>query len=164
MKKKLKKSYWCDEGKGLPIVTIFVRVARYEYGEDWVYAVKLIYKNLLQEKKWEILQSWSIIVHTDTTSFREEYLVCNESCLLSSAGGYIGIFFGISLFDFLFFFEWLVSFIFINVSRKNKWNEKKKISFDIFTHCIVSIMWRWWSREENYCIFVSFYISLPENG
>ena len=30
---------------------IFVRVARYEYGEDWVYAVKLIYKNLLQEKK-----------------------------------------------------------------------------------------------------------------
>ena len=114
-------------------------------------------QELTAGEKVRICTSWSIIVHTDVTSFREEYLVCEESCLLSSAGGYIGIFFGISLFDFLFFFEWSVSFIFIKVSRKNKWNEKKEISFDIFTDCIVFIMWRLWSREENYCIFISLY-------
>ena len=33
------------------LIQRYVRVPEYEYGDDWVYAVKLIYKNLLREKK-----------------------------------------------------------------------------------------------------------------
>ena len=40
---------------------------------------------------------------TSSVSFiREEYLVCEFACLLSSVGGYVGLFFGISFFDFIF--------------------------------------------------------------
>ena len=55
--------------------------------------------------------------------FREEYLVCEFACLLSSVGGYVGLFFGISIFDFIFSLEWIVSYTFeTSFSNNNKVN------------------------------------------
>ena len=38
----------------------FWRIPPYEYGEsrsqDWIYAVKLVYKNMLQERRWDTCQ------------------------------------------------------------------------------------------------------------
>ena len=39
---------------------------------------------------------------------REEYLICEFSCVLSSVGGYVGLFFGVSVLDFVFLGEWFV--------------------------------------------------------
>ena len=66
------------------------RVLKLEYGpKDWVFGLNLRYLSLHHEEK-------------------EEYLVCDFSCLLSSAGGYLGLFFGISIFDLLFSLEWIL--------------------------------------------------------
>jgi len=75
------------------------KVIKAEYGDkdEWVYAITFIYKTLLQEE-------------------REEYLVCDFPCLLSSAGGYVGLFFGVSIFDLIFTFEWII--IYLNSCRK----------------------------------------------
>ena len=43
---------------------------------------------------------------------REEFRICDFSCLLSSAGGYVGLFFGISIFDLVLSFEWILKAIF----------------------------------------------------
>ena len=40
--------------------------------------------------------------------FREEYLVCDFPCILSTCGGYVGLFFGVSIFDIIFLLEWLI--------------------------------------------------------
>ena len=37
--------------------------------------------------------------------FRREYLVCDFAYLISSVGGYIGLFFGLSIIDFIFKLE-----------------------------------------------------------
>ena len=37
-----------------------------------------------------------------------EYLICEFSCVLSSVGGYVGLFFGVSVLDFVFLGEWVV--------------------------------------------------------
>ena len=39
---------------------------------------------------------------------REEYLVCELACLISSVGGYLGLFFGVSILDALFLGEWII--------------------------------------------------------
>ena len=49
---------------------------------------------------------------------REEYLVCEFACLLSSVGGYIGLFFGISIFDLIFTIEWIITYIYAFAKRK----------------------------------------------
>ena len=66
------------------------RVKRHQYGQtqEWVFGLNLIYTSLHQEQ-------------------REEFRICDFSCLLSSAGGYIGLFFGISIFDLIFSLEWI---------------------------------------------------------
>ena len=70
---------------------IIFRVLEMEYGpKDWVFGLKLLYLTLHHEEK-------------------EEYKVCDFSCLLSSSGGYVGLFFGISLFDLIFSLEWILS-------------------------------------------------------
>ena len=57
--------------------------------------------------------------------FREEYLVCEFACLLSSVGGYVGLFFGASFFDLIFLFEFIVKYLNSISRRKNKrWNKK----------------------------------------
>ena len=69
---------------------MFFRVFKFEYGpKDWVFGLNLLYLSLHHEEK-------------------EEYIVCDFSCLLSSAGGYVGLFFGISIFDLLFSLEWIL--------------------------------------------------------
>ena len=50
-----------------------------------------------------------MLVSTNLYLFREEYLVCEFPCLLSSIGGYVGLLFGISIFDIILFFEWIVT-------------------------------------------------------
>ena len=71
---------------------IIFRVAKFEYGQsqDWIIGLNLIYFSFYQEAK-------------------EEFKVCDFSCLLSSTGGYVGLFFGISLFDLIFSLEWILS-------------------------------------------------------
>ena len=39
---------------------------------------------------------------------REEYLVCELACLISSVGGYLGLFLGVSILDALFLGEWVI--------------------------------------------------------
>ena len=70
-------------------------------GQDWVIGLSLIYLRLHQEEM-------------------EEFKVCDFSCLLSSAGGYLGLFFGISIFDLIFSLEWIYSNIFHNYFKKFK--------------------------------------------
>ena len=62
-----------------------------EYGQsqDWVFGVELLYLSLYHLEK-------------------EEYKVCDFSCLLSSFGGYLGLFFGISIFDLMFGLDWIL--------------------------------------------------------
>ena len=77
------------------IITIIIfsdKVQKFEYGssQDWIYGLKLLYLDLN---------------HIET----EEYKVCDFSCLLSSAGGYLGLFFGISIFDVICSFEKILS-------------------------------------------------------
>ena len=55
-----------------------------------------------------------------TKCFREEYLVCEFPCLLSSVGGYVGLFFGASFFDLIFLFEFIVKYLNSISRRKNK--------------------------------------------
>ena len=57
---------------------------------DCIFGLKLLYLTLHHEE-------------------REEYKVCDFSCLLSSSGGYVGLFFGVSIFDLIFSLEWLLS-------------------------------------------------------
>ena len=45
---------------------------------------------------------------TVTGVCREEYLVCELACLISSVGGYLGLFFGVSILDTLFLGEWVI--------------------------------------------------------
>ena len=85
------------------------RIAPFEYSDirgqqEWIYAIKLIYKNMLQEYRFLklILERYKIFF------LREEYLICEFSCILSSVGGYIGLFFGVSVLDFVFLGEWVV--------------------------------------------------------
>lgn len=78
-----------------PSYILKAKTPKFEYGvsQEWIYAVRILYKNLLQEKK-------------------EEYLVCEFACLLSSVGGYIGLFFGVSIFDLIFTVEWIITYIY----------------------------------------------------
>ena len=74
-------------------LTISFRVLRFEYGygpKDWVFGLNLLYLTLHHEEK-------------------EEYKVCDFSCLLSSSGGYVGLFFGVSIFELIFSLEWILS-------------------------------------------------------
>ena len=41
---------------------------------------------------------------------REEYLLCDFPCLLSSIGGYVGLFFRMSIFDLILTSEWMMSY------------------------------------------------------
>ena len=43
--------------------------------------------------------------------FREEYLICELACVISSTGGYIGIFFGVSILDIFFLSEWILDYL-----------------------------------------------------
>ena len=74
------------------LTKIIFRVLKSEYGQrqDWVFGLNLLYLSLYHVEK-------------------EEFKVCDFSCLLSSAGGYIGLFFGISIFDIIFSLEWILS-------------------------------------------------------
>ena len=83
-------------------VWIFRLEVPYEYGmrQDWVIGLSLIYLRLYQEEM-------------------EEFKVCDFSCLLSSAGGYLGLFFGISIFDLIFSLEWIYSKIVHNFFKKS---------------------------------------------
>ena len=84
---------------------MFFRVFKLEYGpKDWVFGLNLLYLSLHHEEK-------------------EEYIVCDFSCLLSSAGGYVGLFFGISIFELLFSLEFILS-IFCKIS--NIWSHLGK--------------------------------------
>ena len=90
-------------------MVLLYRIAPFEYTDikgqqDWIFAIKLIYKNMLQEYRLLIFQNSkkSCIIS------REEYLICEFSCVLSSVGGYVGLFFGVSVLDFVFLGEWVV--------------------------------------------------------
>ena len=63
-----------------------------EYGQsqNWIFGLNLLYLSFYQEEK-------------------EEFVVCDFGCLLSSAGGYVGLFFGISLFDIILSLDWILS-------------------------------------------------------
>ena len=52
-----------------------------------------------------------IIVYKLLMPFREEYLVCDFPCLLSSVGGYVGLFFGVSIFELIFIIEQLMDYV-----------------------------------------------------
>ena len=51
---------------------------------------------------------------------REEYLVCDFSCLLSSIGGYVGLFFGMSIFDLILTSEWMMSYFSNHVGMRKE--------------------------------------------
>ena len=51
---------------------------------------------------------------------REEYLVCDFSCLLSSIGGYVGLFFGMSIFDLILTSEWMMSYFLNHVGMRKE--------------------------------------------
>ena len=51
---------------------------------------------------------------------REEYLICEFSCVLSNVGGYVGLFFGVSFLDFVFLGEWLVEKLTGVIQKHNK--------------------------------------------
>ena len=57
---------------------------------------------MLQERRWDTCK-----ILTVTGVCREEYLVCELACLISSVGGYLGLFFGVSILDTLFLGEWI---------------------------------------------------------
>ena len=67
------------------------------------------------------LYSLILYMHvTDLTKcFRAEYLVCEFPCLLSSVGGYVGIFFGASLFDLILLLEFIVKYLNSISKREN---------------------------------------------
>ena len=75
---------------------------------EWAYAVTFLYKSLLQEERSKV--TFLIIVYKLLMPFREEYLVCDFPCLLSSIGGYVGLFFGMSIFDLILTSEWMMSY------------------------------------------------------
>ena len=81
----------------------FLRVKTRQYGwsKDWVFGLNLIYTSLHQEE-------------------REEYRICDFSCLLSSAGGYVGLFFGISIFDLIFSLEWILDKFYSVIIKRPK--------------------------------------------
>ena len=59
-------------------------------------------------------------------NLRDEYLICEFSCVLSSVGGYVGLFFGVSVLDFVFLGEWVVGKFtkVIQKYNKNIWSNK----------------------------------------
>ena len=89
----------------------FFRVKKHQYGQtqEWVYGLNLIYTSLHQEQ-------------------REEFRICDFSCLLSSAGGYIGLFFGISILDLIFSLEWIICRIYSNCIKRTKKKQVKEAS------------------------------------
>ena len=88
------------------LTNYILRLLKSEYGpsQDWFFGLKLLYLSLLHEE-------------------REEYKVCDFSCILSSTGGYVGLFFGISIFELLFSLEFILS-IFCKIS--NIWSHLGK--------------------------------------
>ena len=90
---------------------IFFRVQKHQYGQtqEWVFGLNLIYTSLHQEQ-------------------REEFRICDFSCLLSSAGGYIGLFFGISIFDLIFCLEWIINRIFSSCIKRPKKKQAREAS------------------------------------
>ena len=60
---------------------------------------------------------------------REEFRICDFSCLLSSAGGYVGLFFGISIFDLIFSLEWILDKFYLVIIRRlmNRRPKKKNV-------------------------------------
>ena len=71
--------------------------------------VGLCYQNCLQKSKKRGKVSFVLAFQTSIwMNFREEYHVCDFPCVLSSAGGYLGLFFGVSVFDLIFTSEWIM--------------------------------------------------------
>ena len=115
------------------------RTLRWDYGpsQEWIYGIEIIYKRLLQEERFDKIKKrqrrkssffplLKIIIFFLT---REEYLVCEFACLLSSVGGYVGLFFGISIFEFIFSLESIVSYTFKTYFSNNKSNINVQILF-----------------------------------
>ena len=91
--------------------TIIFRTVPFEYGHvDWVFGIKFLYETLLQEERlymyMYILRN--ILPCKYSCVFREEYLICDFACVLSNIGGYLGLFFGVSLLDLIFTFELII--------------------------------------------------------
>ena len=107
------------------VMKIFLTsVNPYEYGDlNWRVAIKLIYRNMVQESRHDDHYNigwWGWCLQTWLWSCwpREEYLVCQLDCLVSQFGGTIGIFFGISLMEFIFALEWILSATFAMSAKK----------------------------------------------
>ena len=87
-----------------------IKTRQYGWSKDWVFGLNLIYTSLHQEE-------------------REEFRICDFSCLLSSAGGYVGLFFGISIFDLIFSLEWILDKFYLVIIRRlmNRRPKKKNV-------------------------------------
>ena len=109
------------------------RTSKFEYGKtrDWIYGIKLIYRNMLDEEKF--VSCW-LYFSFRNFHFRNEYLVCEAACLLSSVGGYIGLFFGISIFDLILSTEWILKH-FLSLSKVKKWIKKPVSQGFIIRNC-----------------------------
>ena len=118
---------------------MFCRTDKFEYGvsQDWVYGVKLIYKNLFQEIR---LNHLTLSLMWSFAFFREEYLVCDFPCILSTCGGYVGLFFGVSIFDIIFLLEWLIFY-----HRKSWFRSDQSWKFWFLSHYILL------SAMEDHC-------------
>ena len=92
----------------IPFKKTIFRIRKYEYGENDKFLIKLFYRRLNYDIKYYFKEETQNFM---LNNFRNEYLICELSCLISSFGGYVGLFFGISFFDLLYFMEWIIKII-----------------------------------------------------